>query len=74
MSRFFGFDPSAHISREQATVGVLRRRAAESRVDTSETSKAEYRRRYELVIDDHCQWCRWTLSFRGRPRDTGNHA
>ncbi|MEE2035425.1 amidohydrolase, partial [Rhodococcus sp. CC-R104] len=46
-SRFFGWDPFAHIPREQATVGALRAKAAD--VDISETSKTEYRRRYELA-------------------------
>src|SRR5579875_78216 len=49
VQRFFGFDPFAHVPREEATVGALRRRAAEAGVDVSETSKAEYRRRYELA-------------------------
>jgi predicted TIM-barrel fold metal-dependent hydrolase len=47
VARFFDYDPFAHISREEATVGALRARAAAAGVDTSETSKAEYRRRYE---------------------------
>ena len=46
-ARFFGWDPFAHIPREQATVGALRARATD--VDISETSKEEYRRRYELA-------------------------
>ena len=47
VARFFGWDPFKHIPREQATVGALRARATD--VDTSETSKNEYRRRYELA-------------------------
>jgi predicted TIM-barrel fold metal-dependent hydrolase len=49
VARFFRYEPFAHIPREQATVGALRRRAAEAGVDTAETSKEEYRRRYELA-------------------------
>jgi hypothetical protein len=49
VARFFRFDPFAHIPKPQATVGALRRRAAEAGVDVSETSKQEYRRRYELA-------------------------
>lgn len=39
--------PFKHIPREEATVGALHARAAD--VDISETSKEEYRRRYELA-------------------------
>jgi predicted TIM-barrel fold metal-dependent hydrolase len=46
-ARFFRFDPFQHRSREEATVGALRAKAGD--VDTSQTSKAEYRRRYELA-------------------------
>ncbi|MFD6673432.1 amidohydrolase family protein [Rhodococcus zopfii] len=46
-ARFFDWDPFAHMSREQATVGALRARATD--VDISETSKEEYRRPYELA-------------------------
>jgi predicted TIM-barrel fold metal-dependent hydrolase len=46
-AKFFGWDPFKHIPREQATVGALRARATD--VDISETSKEEYRRRYELT-------------------------
>ncbi|MGO8862976.1 MAG: amidohydrolase family protein [Acidimicrobiales bacterium] len=49
VARFFRFDPFAHIPREEATVGALRRRAAEAGVDVAETSKQEYSRRYELA-------------------------
>jgi predicted TIM-barrel fold metal-dependent hydrolase len=49
VARFFRFDPFAHVPRAEATVGALRKRAAAAGVDTSETSKAEYRRRYEFV-------------------------
>jgi predicted TIM-barrel fold metal-dependent hydrolase len=45
--RFFGFDPFAAIGRDQATVVALRAHATD--VDVSETSKAEYRRRFELA-------------------------
>ncbi len=44
-SRFFRFDPFAFRSREDATVRGLRRLAQD--VDTTITSKAEYRARYE---------------------------
>ncbi|MDV2477493.1 amidohydrolase [Rhodococcus zopfii] len=47
VARFFDWDPFKHIPREQATVGALRAKATD--VDTSETSKHEYRRRYELA-------------------------
>lgn len=47
VARFFDWDPFKHIKREDATVGALRARATD--VDISETSKAEYRRRYELA-------------------------
>jgi hypothetical protein len=43
--RFFRYDPFASIPREQATVGALRARATD--VDVRETSKAEYRRRWD---------------------------
>lgn len=49
VARFFRFDPFAHIPKKEATVGALRRRAAAAEVDTTETSKEEYRRRYELA-------------------------
>jgi predicted TIM-barrel fold metal-dependent hydrolase len=42
--RFYRFDPFQQRTREQATVGALRRTATD--VDTSTTSRAEYRRRY----------------------------
>jgi hypothetical protein len=47
VARFFDWDPFEHTPREQATVGALRARATD--VDVSETSKEEYRRRYELA-------------------------
>ena len=47
VARFFGWDPFKHIPREEATVGALRAKATD--VDVSETSKHEYRRRYELA-------------------------
>ena len=43
--RFFRFDPFAHIARGDATVAALRARATD--VNVSETSKAEYRRRWD---------------------------
>ena len=46
-ARFFDWDPFKHTPRDQATVGALRARATD--VDVSETSKVEYRRRYELL-------------------------
>jgi predicted TIM-barrel fold metal-dependent hydrolase len=46
--RFFRFDPFQHIAKEQATVGALRALAQD--VDTSTTSKAEYRARYEAAL------------------------
>jgi predicted TIM-barrel fold metal-dependent hydrolase len=49
VANFFNYDPFAHIAKEDATVGALRARAKAAGVDTSETSKDEYRRRYELA-------------------------
>lgn len=46
-SRFFRWDPFQHTTREDATVGALRSRATD--VDTEETSREEYRRRYEAA-------------------------
>lgn len=46
-SRFFHFDPFAAVPKEQATVAALRARAAD--VDVAETSRAEYRRRYQAA-------------------------
>jgi predicted TIM-barrel fold metal-dependent hydrolase len=46
-SRFMGFDPFAHTPKDQATVGALRAQALD--VDTSETSKHEYRRRWDAA-------------------------
>jgi predicted TIM-barrel fold metal-dependent hydrolase len=45
--RFFRFDPFKHIAKEQATVSALRALATD--VDTSTTSKAQYRARYEAA-------------------------
>jgi predicted TIM-barrel fold metal-dependent hydrolase len=42
--RFYRFNPFTHTPREQATVGALRAQATD--VDTSTTTKAEYRERY----------------------------
>lgn len=44
---FYAWDPFAHRSREELTVGALRRRA--QHVDTSTTTKEEYRARYEAA-------------------------
>jgi predicted TIM-barrel fold metal-dependent hydrolase len=46
-SRFFRFDPFKHFTREQGCVGGLRAKATD--VDTSVTTRAEYRRRYEAA-------------------------
>jgi predicted TIM-barrel fold metal-dependent hydrolase len=45
--RFFRFDPFANVARHQATVGALRARATD--VDVSETSRAEYKRRWDAA-------------------------
>ncbi len=45
--RFFDWDPFAHTSREQATVGALRSRARD--VDVTRMSKDEWRRRNEAA-------------------------
>ena len=45
--RFFRFDPFQHVTREEATVGALRARAAD--VDTRTTRKAEYKAAYEAA-------------------------
>ena len=42
--RFYGYDPFAHVPREQANVAALRAQAMD--VDVSTTSKEEYRKRY----------------------------
>ena len=44
-ARFFRYDPFAHIAHGDATVAALRARATD--VNVSETSKAEYRRRWD---------------------------
>jgi predicted TIM-barrel fold metal-dependent hydrolase len=46
-ARFYRFDPFAHVSKEEATVGALRKRAKGH--DTSETSRAVYKERYAAV-------------------------
>ena len=46
-SRFYRWDPFKHTKREQATVGALRALAGD--VDTSTTTKAQYRQRYGAV-------------------------
>ena len=45
VARFFNYDPFAHITREQATVGALRANATD--VETAIVPRAEWRRRYE---------------------------
>ena len=45
VARFFSWDPFKHTPKEEATVGALRARATD--VDTSTTSRTEYRRRFE---------------------------
>jgi predicted TIM-barrel fold metal-dependent hydrolase len=45
---FFGFDPFIHIPKEQATVRALRSLAAD--VDTSTTTKDDYRTRFEAKV------------------------
>jgi predicted TIM-barrel fold metal-dependent hydrolase len=47
---FFDYDPFTHISKADATVGALKARAAAAGIDTSTTSKAEYKRRYDLAL------------------------
>ena len=47
VARFFDWDPFKHTPKEQATVGALRSLAQD--VDTSTTSKSEYRARYETA-------------------------
>jgi hypothetical protein len=46
-ARFYGLDLFKDIPKEQATVGALRALATD--VDTSTTTKAEYRRRYDAA-------------------------
>ena len=47
VARFYGLDLFKDVPKERATVGALRALATD--VDTSTTSKAEYRRRYEAA-------------------------
>lgn len=47
---FYNWDPFKHTTKEQATVGALRALATD--VDTSVTSKAEYRERYVASAGD----------------------
>jgi len=49
VARFFDYDPFRHIARSDATVAALRACALAEGVDTSETPKAEYSRRYALA-------------------------
>ena len=46
VARFFRYDPFAHVAKEDATVGALRALAAADGVDTSITSRTEYKRRW----------------------------
>ena len=46
-ARFFGWDPFAHVAKEQATVGALRALAAD--VDTTRMTRAEWRQRNEAA-------------------------
>jgi predicted TIM-barrel fold metal-dependent hydrolase len=45
---FYNWDPFKHTPREQATVGALR--ALATAVDTSETTRAQYRERYVAAV------------------------
>ncbi|MDO8731514.1 MAG: amidohydrolase family protein [Actinomycetota bacterium] len=47
VARFFNWDPFKHTPKAQATVGALRSHAAD--VDTAETSRNEYRARFEAA-------------------------
>ncbi len=47
--RFFDFDPFTKISREEASVGALRARAAAANVDTTRMSKAEWKKQNEAA-------------------------
>jgi hypothetical protein len=47
VANFYDWDPFKHTPRDQANVGALRALATD--VDTKETSKAEYRQRYEAL-------------------------
>ena len=47
-TRFLGWDPFAHVSREEATVGRLRALATD--VDTSVVSRQEWRARFEAKV------------------------
>ena len=48
--RFYNWDPFKHTPKEQATVGALRALAKD--VDTSETTRAQYRERYAASAGD----------------------
>ncbi|MGE0881159.1 MAG: amidohydrolase family protein [Acidimicrobiia bacterium] len=50
VSSFFDYDPFKYVKKEDASVGALRTRAAAAGVDVRETSKAEYKRRYEAAL------------------------
>ena len=47
---FFDYEPFKHVKKDDATVGALRARATAAGVDVRETSKAEYKRRYEAAL------------------------
>jgi len=50
VARFFDYDPFAHVAKADATVGALRARARAAGVDTRETSKSEYKQRFEAAM------------------------
>lgn len=50
VANFFDYDPFKHIKKEDATVGALRAKAKAAGVDVSETSKSEYKRRFEAAL------------------------
>ena len=50
VANFFDYDPFQHIKKEDATVGALRAKAKAAGVDVSETSKAEYKRRFDAAL------------------------
>ncbi|MDO8392388.1 MAG: amidohydrolase family protein [Actinomycetota bacterium] len=50
VANFFDYDPFQYIKKEDATVGALRAKAKAAGVDVSETSKVEYKRRFEAAL------------------------
>ena len=50
VATFFDYDPFQHIQKQDATVGALRAKAKAAGVDVSETSKAEFKRRYDAAL------------------------